>query len=218
MDTVTGRLGRMMDLRMAWRYGGPPERVLVAMVVASPLTVLMAFLVANTYLLLAQMVNRAAMQVNVVVLMAALSWPILQPGIKAPMYSNAYYREAIRQRWLSPLQREYAAEIIRYREAIDAVRRPDNLTWAWALVLFYHASVWGSVVFALACFPQLGTWTWTTFALWYVPLAVVVWRFFWRRMREQGDAAARMGFHMREIGARMLDELREERGSHGKHP
>jgi hypothetical protein len=52
-----------------------------------------------------------------------------------------------------------------------------------------------------------------TFGIWYVPLVIFVWRYFWHRMRREGDAAARMGFRMREIGAQTLDGIRKERSS-----
>jgi hypothetical protein len=197
---------------MAWRYGGALERQFVLLVVTAPIMAVSAFVVANTYLFFAQLVNRAAFQVNLVILMAAFSWPFFRPGITGPMYSNDYFREAIRQRWISPLQSEYAAEIIRYREAMGN-KEPLVVRWARALAIFYDASVCGSALFALAFFPLLASWTWVTFGIWYVPLVIFVWRYFWHRMRREGDAAARMGFRMREIGAQTLDGIRKERSS-----
>jgi hypothetical protein len=197
---------------MAWRYGGALERRLVLLLVLAPIVAVAAVGASNGYLIFTQIIDRAAVQVNVIIFMAALSWPFFQPGITGPMYSNAYFREAIRQGWLSPLQCEYAAEVIRYRDAMGgAVKKPLDLNWALTLAIFYDASVCGSALFALAFFPLLDGWTWVVFAVWYVPLVVFVWRFFWHLMRKEGEVAAQMGFRMREIGAQMLEELRQER-------
>jgi len=217
VDAVTVRIGRIKELRMAWRYGGALERQFVFLVVIAPIVAIATFVFANTYSFFAQLTNRAAFQVNLVILMAAFSWPFFQPGISGPMYSNAYFQEAIREHWLSPLQCEYAAEVIRYREAMGA-KELLVVRWARALAIFYDASVCGSALFALALLPLLASWTWVTFAIWYVPLVVFVWRYFWHRMRKQGDAAARMGFRMREIGAQMPDERRKERNSRRRVP
>jgi len=197
---------------MAWRYGGALERQFVLLVMLAPIVAVLTFVGANTYLFLAQTADRAAFQVNLVILMAVFSWPFFQPGITGSMYSNAYFGEAIRQRWLSPLQREYAAEVIRYREALGD-KEPLVADWARALAIFYDGIVCGSALFALSFFPLVGSWTWVAFAIWYVPLVVIVWRLFWHVMRKEGDAAARMGFRMREIGAQMLDGIRQERRS-----
>ena len=144
MDAVTVRIGRIKELRMAWRYGGTLERQFVFLVVIAPIVAIATFVFSNTYSFFAGLTNRAVFQVNLVILMAAFSWPFFQPGISGPMYSNAYFQEAIREHWLSPLQCEYAAEIIRYREAMGA-KELRVVRWARALAIFYDASVCGSV-------------------------------------------------------------------------
>jgi len=197
---------------MAWRFGGRFERELAFFVIPAPAIVVGAFVLANAYVLLAQPAGPALLQVNLVIIMAASSWYFFQPAITAPMYSNAYYLEGIRQGWLSPLQCEYAAEIVRYRETIGVNGdRPQHLNWARAIVLVYFGGVCGSAAFGVALFPTFGSWTWVAFATWYVPLILILWRAFWHQMRREGDLAQQMGFRMREIGARMLLEMRKER-------
>ncbi len=219
MAAVTARIGRVKDLQMAWRFGGRIERELALFVISAPAVVVGAFVLANAYLLLAHAASPALLQIDLVLIMAASSWYFFQPAITAPMYSNAYYREAIRQRWLSPLQCDYAAEIVRYRETIGVnENRPQHLQWARALAIVYDAGVCGSGVFALTLFPILGSWTWLAFAGSYVPIVLILWRAFWRQMRREGDLAKQMGFRMREIGAQMLLAMRKERDARRPPP
>jgi len=209
---ATARIGRTKDLRMAWRYGGASERRLVLLVFTAPLVVFVAFVIGNAYLLVAQLDKGALFQVNLVIIMAAASWYMFQPAITTPMYSNDYYREAIRQRWLSPLQGEWAAEIVRFREAHGVNgQMPSNLGLGLAYGAVYDAGVIGSVPFGIALYPVLGGWTWMAFAVWYIPLVVVLRMAFWRRMKKEADAAAEMGFRMREIASKMRLELQRER-------
>lgn len=219
MAAATPNIGKIKDLQMAWRFAGPRERELVLFVLAAPAVAVAAFVAANLYLFLVRSFDGAVFIVNLIIIIPVASWSFFQPAITAPMYSNAYYREAIREGWLKPLQADWAAEIVRFREARGINGQiSGNVERGRAYAIVYLAGVIGSVPFGLILYPILGGWSWAAFAIWYIPLVVVLWRLFWRRMRKEADAAEREGFRMREMAGRMRLELQRERMGPGKRP
>lgn len=219
MAAVMARIGRLKDLEMAWRLGSRRERELVLVVLLAPAVLLGILVISNIFILANELGGGSVLQVNLAIILAGSSWYFFQPAIAGPMYSDTYYREAIRLGWLSPLQCEYAKEVIRYRETSSAVGEDvRHYRWAKLHAAAYYVGIFGAATFSLGVGPLLGSWTVLAFAVCYIPVTVTLWRTFWRRMRIEGDTAAERGFRMREIGVQMLGELRKERQRERRPP
>lgn len=137
--SVTKKPGWASLLRIAWQEGGRIERVLVAYIVCSPLLGISALALLAS---LSGVRGQQALMLWVGAVVPLVMFPVFQGPIYDSAYGLAFMRRTLSQGWMTPQDREYYSELLRFRETFGRNGRlKGDLFWAFGYCLAYLGSV-----------------------------------------------------------------------------
>jgi hypothetical protein len=195
-------------LRKAWKYGGASERFLAAAIVLEPIVALAIILPV----VLSPLSPSTIVVVLLTGLMAMLGQPLFLGAQYSAVFTPAFFRAAIENRWMPAFEQPFYNEIIRYKESFGGVhgRFPGDAAWGIAYGLVYVATVAVAVLLTPSIYRLVGAWAFVAFAGFEVPVALGSGILYARRVRRRLAEADAKGFNLTALKHEMERRIREQ--------
>ena len=191
---------------LAWRYGGRTERRLISAL----LFIAIPTLLLPVLIMFLSIPPQEIRQVGLALIVDFGSTIVLLPAISDATLSVRYFESVGAEGWLSPQEREYFRELVRYRKSFGGEAQiPGSVKWAVLYLVLVLGMNTGALAFVLVFYPRLGDWTAATFSVFQIPLAVMCAVLYRRRVRAHLESATLKGFRLAEL--RRTNGLRDRR-------
>lgn len=188
--TTTQDRRSLSPFRLAWKFGGPEERLFVILIYTA-----VAHVIVLAYFC-ARMVQFEGWPINAMwaAIVAAILFPPFQEAFIVPMYSPHAIREGIRQGKADGL-REYYEALAKYKE-IYGVRGqlPWDRAWGVAYWAIFYCKQYVAILVTLLISPALGEWSIFAYAGMDLPISLALFGLYKRKNRSQFLEADRRGF------------------------
>lgn len=195
-EPVRRRLNVGQLFRMAWRLGGPTERMFVIL----GLLVLPLILLPALYLTVKPLPYDESRQALYAGIMALINFAFYQQAITSPMYSPAFFRAAAEKGWVAPADRDFYAELARYQSARGVSgQMPGDVARGLVYYALFIGTVWLSVPLTLALYPAIRDLSFLVFVSLNIPLGIACFVIDGRRRTRQYKKAQMQGFPLMDL-------------------
>lgn len=201
------KLGAFTRLRKAWGCGDSVGRLFAAAIVVEPIIGLVILL--PTIFSSVPPGEIAVILLNG--LMALVAQAVFLPAQYAVAMSPRFWRTAIAEGWMPSFEREYYAELSRYRETFGGStgRLPGESTWAAGGTVVYLVTVAVAALGTPIIYPSLHVIGVGVFAIFEVPVALGFFILYARFSRKEMNLASERGYPLMKLKMDVNRALRE---------